>query len=103
VGRIDFQAKIQGYRVELSEVEFHAQTVLGKTNVVAIAYQTKIGSTELGLVIESEEFKTEGLIEKMKVKIDAYMVPSKIKFVNEFPLNKNGKIDRKELSKLFLG
>ncbi|NOX45937.1 MAG: D-alanine--poly(phosphoribitol) ligase [Chlorobi bacterium] len=103
VGRIDFQAKIQGYRVELSEVEFHAQTVLGKTNVVAIAYQTKIGSTELGLVIETEEFKTEGLIEQMKVKVDAYMVPSKIKFVNEFPLNKNGKIDRKELSRLFQG
>ncbi len=101
IGRIDFQAKIAGYRVELSEVEFHAQSIFGKTNVVAIAFQTKIGSTELGLVIESKEFETKELIQRMKTKVDAYMVPSKIRFIEILPLNKNGKIDRIELVKLF--
>jgi len=53
------------------------------------------------LVVESEEFDVKDLKEQMKIKVDAYMVPSKIEFVEKFPLNKNGKIDRKELLKLF--
>ena len=101
LGRIDFQAKIQGFRVELSEVEFHAQKILEKTNVAAVAFQTNIGSTELGLVIESEKFDTKELLKQMKIKVEGYMIPSQIRFVDEFPLNINGKIDRKKLVKLF--
>ena len=38
-GRIDNQAKIQGFRVELSEIEFHAHSYLEGKNVVCVAYQ----------------------------------------------------------------
>ena len=101
LGRIDFQAKIHGFRVELSEVEFHVQSILGKTNTVALAVDNKFGGSDLGLVIESAEFDTKDLLEKMKIKVEGYLVPSHIRFVEKFPLNLNGKIDRKELLKLF--
>ncbi len=101
LGRIDFQTKIQGFRVELSEVEFHAKAFLGKINAVAIAITNKIGNTEIGLILESQEFNTSELINYMKKKMPEYMIPTKIGFESKFPLNINGKIDRKLLQEKF--
>jgi len=101
LGRIDFQTQIQGYRVELSEVEFHVKTFLDKINSVAIAITNKIGNTEIGLVIESDEFDTKGLFDYIKGKMPSYMIPTQTRFVKTFPLNVNGKTDRKALGKIF--
>jgi len=100
LGRIDFQTKIQGFRVELSEIEFHAKTFLGKKNLVAIAFTDLIGNTEVGLAIESNEFNIDSLVDYLKFKLPVYMIPKSIIFSNGFPLNINGKVDRKELEKL---
>ncbi len=102
IGRIDFQAKIKGFRVELTEIEFHAKATLGKVNVAAIAYKNRVGETDLGMVVESEDCNVEKLINYMKTKLPNYMIPVSVKLVKEFPLNKNGKIDRKVLEQLFL-
>jgi hypothetical protein len=59
MGRIDFQAKIQGFRVELSEVEYHATMFLKKKNVVAIVTTNITGTTEIGLAIESSKFNID--------------------------------------------
>ena len=101
IGRIDFQAKIRGYRVELAEIEFYAKDSLDKTNVVAIPYKNKVGETELGLAVESENCDITALIDYMKTKLPFYMIPSSVKLLKELPLNRNGKIDRKGLEKLF--
>jgi len=100
LGRIDFQTKIQGFRVELSEIEFHAKIFLGKKNLVAIAFTDLIGNTEVGLAIESNEFNIDSLVDYLKFKLPVYMIPKSIIFSNGFPLNINGKVDRKELEKL---
>ncbi len=102
MGRIDFQAKIQGFRVELSEIEFHAKAFLEKINVVAIAIQNKNGNTEIGLAIESKQSDTAELLNYMKTKMPAYMLPTQIIFVDEFPLNSNGKIDRNIIKSKFV-
>ena len=101
LGRIDFQTKIQVFRVELSEIEFHAKTFLVKRNLVAIAFPDLVGNTEVGLVIESDEFDHSPLIDYMKLKMPIYMIPKLIVFSKEFPLNTNGKTDRKKLGLLF--
>jgi D-alanine--poly(phosphoribitol) ligase subunit 1 len=101
IGRIDAQVKIQGYRVELPEVEFHAKAYLVKTNVVALAFTNNSGSQEIGLLIEAGQFDTSGLMSYLKTKIPFYMVPATIGFEKIFPQNKNGKTDRKELLKRF--
>ena len=93
IGRIDFQAKIKGYRIELTEVEFHAKKVLDKINVVAVGYINQLGETELGIVIETEKYNTTELKNYLKTKVPFYMIPAKYVFINKFPLNKNNKID----------
>ena len=101
LGRTDFQTKIQGFRVELSEIEFHVKAFLEKTNVVAVTLTDAIGNAELGLVIESAAFDTEPLLNYMKAKMPSYMIPKLIKFTAVFPLNSNGKTDRKLLQQTF--
>ena len=101
LGRLDYQIKIQGFRVELSEIEFHVKAFLKTINVVVVPLLDPIGNTELGLVIESMEFNTEALHDYMKTKMPLYMVPKLIKFIPVFPLNTNGKTDRKELGLIF--
>jgi amino acid adenylation domain-containing protein len=101
VGRTDSQTKIQGFRVELSEIEHYAKMFLEKIGVVAIPVKNKINNTEIGLVIEAEEFDTTDLLNFLKVKMPSYMIPTQIKFINNFPLNSNGKTDRNSLKQIF--
>jgi len=101
LGRIDSQIKVQGFRVELSEIEFFAKEYLKKINAVAIAFTNQINNTEIGMVIESGEFDTKELINYMKTKMPGYMIPTQLRFINSFPLNTNGKIDRKVLKEKF--
>jgi D-alanine--poly(phosphoribitol) ligase subunit 1 len=100
-GRLDFQTKIQGFRVELSEIEFHAKYFLKRINVVVLAMIDPIGNTELGMIIESKQQNSFDLLEYLKTKLPSYMVPKKIAFIDVLPLNVNGKIDRKKLEFVF--
>lgn len=99
-GRIDQQAKIQGFRVELGEIEFHARAFYNKEyRVVAIAFDNVQGLTEIALFVESSELDTDKLLEYLRSKMPHYMIPSRIIFLPQFPLNKSEKIDRNQLKK----
>ncbi len=101
IGRKDFQVKIRGYRVELSEIEFYAKEKLSKKNVIGLAIINDLGNTEIALVIESEAFDVSELTKYLKNKLPDYMIPTQYKFMKEFPLNSNGKIDRKVIKSIF--
>jgi D-alanine--poly(phosphoribitol) ligase subunit 1 len=101
IGRSDNQIKVQGFRIELSEIEFHIKTFLKKINAVAVAMTDALGNTEIGLIIESNAIDIIPLQDYMKAKMPAYMIPKKIEFTNKFPLNTNGKTDRNKLALLF--
>ncbi len=63
--------------------------------------ENKIGNTEIAMVFESAEFDTKELLDYLKIKMPSYMIPTQLKFVKEFPLNNNGKTDRKILIQRF--
>lgn len=96
-GRIDNQAKIQGFRVELSEIEFHAHSYLEGKNVVCVAYQNEKKLDEIAMFIESAPMETDGLIQYLRSKMPQYMIPARYIFMAAFPINQNGKIDRKAI------
>ncbi len=101
VGRKDSQVKIQGFRIELSEVEFHAKKAInGQTVLVALAIQNQADNNEIAIVFESGEFEINGVKEYLKSKMPSYMVPTQYYFFKPFPLNANGKIDRKKIKEL---
>lgn len=96
-GRMDHQAKIQGYRVELGEIEYHAKEYLGDTNVVCIAFDNKDSLTEIAMFIEKTEFKPDEMIAYLRSKMPSYMVPTRLFYVPMFPLNANDKTDKVKL------
>ena len=99
-GRLDSQVKIQGYRVELGEIEYHARTYLNGVNAVVSPFTNKTSNTELAIFIEAEEFETNSLINYLKTKLPPYMIPTKTICEKNFPLNANGKIDKLKLKDL---
>ena len=100
-GRKDTQVKIQGYRVELAEVEFHARNVLGK-NVVAVVNTASSGNKEIILFVENYQGTTHEILTLMRTKLPAYMMPASVVICPTFTLNTNGKTDRNNLLKNYL-
>lgn len=97
-GRIDQQAKMQGFRVELGEIEYHAREFFNKQKrVVAIAYQNNDNLTEIALFVESDPVDTKPLLDYLRSKMPVYMIPTRVLFEPLFPLNKSEKIDRNML------
>lgn len=96
-GRLDHQAKIQGFRVEMGEIEWHAREFLGDTNVVCMAFENKDALTEIAMFIEKEEFNPDEMIAYMRTKMPSYMIPTRLFYVPVFPLNANDKTDKVKL------
>ena len=89
VSRIDFQAKIQGYRVELSEIEYYSKQSLSDLNLVAVIVKNKFKNNEIALAIEGAKIETHSVLKYLKTKLPDYMVPSKIIFLDRFYICKN--------------
>ena len=96
-GRLDHQAKIQGFRVEMGEIEYHAREFLGGKNVVCLAFDNKESLTEIAMFIEAEEFNPDEMIAYMRTKMPSYMIPTRLFYVSFFPLNSNDKVDKVKL------
>ena len=99
-GRLDHQAKIQGYRVEMGEIEYHARTFIGGNNVVCMAYDNKEGLTQIAMFVEGAKADEAGLFTYMRSKMPQYMIPAQIIYVPTFPLNGNSKTDKVKLKTL---
>lgn len=98
LGRIDFQVKVDGFRIELGEIEHHVRHLTHLTNVVAIPINNKFGTAEIHLFMENFKNDISSLEEELKNILPYYMVPSYFHNRSIFPLNSNGKVDRKALT-----
>ena len=94
-GRKDFQIKHMGHRIELEEIELAIQKNKEIERVCCIYDEEK--SKLYGFYIGKIE-KVE-LKHKLSEQLPVFMVPNVLRQVEEMPLTKNGKIDRKLLLK----
>lgn len=91
--RKDFQIKHMGQRIELGDIENSAMTIDGVQRACCL-YDDKKKKILLYYVGEAEKDFVSGKLHDI---LPAFMIPGKTTKIDEFPLNKNGKIDRKEL------
>ena len=96
-GRIDHQVKVQGFRIELSEIEVLVSDLYKKNNV-AVAYKNKNDSTQICLFIEELGFDENAVKKELLERLPYYMIPTLIKSIDKLPINNSGKIDRKSLA-----
>ncbi len=105
LGRMDSQIKIQGYRVELGEIEAAIREEAGVDVAVAVGWpRNELGGAD-GVIgfVAGGALAPERVRERVAARLPAYMAPREIRAVSEFPLNANGKVDRKALLALLAG
>lgn len=104
VARKDFQIKLNGFRIELNDIEANLNRIdyISNSVVLPIYKEDKIAFLA-AFILPKGEVKESELKFGIKVKKDlgklvpSYMVPKKVVVIEKFPLNVNGKIDRKKL------
>jgi len=98
LGRKDNQVKINGFRVELGEIESVLNKKPDVADSVVLAKDGSDGSKRLvGYVVPRGDFDSGAIAAFLKTKLPEYMVPAIWVELNELPLTSNGKIDRNAL------
>lgn len=105
-GRIDLQIKLHGYRIEVEDIENNMMKLPDIKQVVVIPQYRgdKVSSLVAFLVfstkIEDEFLAVQRIKEQLKGYLPDYMIPKKMKFLEQLPVTNNGKVDRKILGGL---
>jgi acyl-coenzyme A synthetase/AMP-(fatty) acid ligase len=101
LGRMDNQIKILGHRVELGEVEGVVREESGIDGVVAIGWpKTASGADGIEVFLQTDKIELAPLESRISARLPAYMAPRRIHCLARFPVNANGKFDRKALTQI---
>jgi D-alanine--poly(phosphoribitol) ligase subunit 1 len=104
-GRMDQQIKLNGYRVEIGDIEVNLRALPSVRDAIALpvmkdgAAQSVAAFIILSSPPTRSEFETaHNLRTELGQRLPAYMLPRKFVFIQEFPLTPNGKADRAKLA-----
>ncbi|ORX80511.1 acetyl-CoA synthetase-like protein [Anaeromyces robustus] len=106
LGRIDLQVKIHGQRIELGEIESLINEMKEIKHGIVIDKEKSNGEKYLVCYYQLnenygiDEIERKDIRNHLKKKLPPYMIPNYYKMINEIPLNKNGKLNRKELPEI---
>ena len=96
-GRADHQVKLRGHRIELAEIE----TVLRKHprvgDAVVVLRPAPRGDARLVGYVRMDQPDAAELEAVARAELPAYMVPSRLLFLDELPRTASGKVDRAAL------
>lgn len=104
VGRLDQQIKLDGYRIELGDIESNLMKLDGVSSaaVVPVYKGEKIRHLAAFVVMEDND-REWGYSDRRNIRqglqetLPDYMVPRKVSFVAHLPMTNNGKVDKKKL------
>lgn len=103
LGRMDQQIKINGYRVELGEIESALLKIQGITDAVVFLNRSGSGNVVRAVLVEDKEYYEREIgfyREALKEKLPSYMIPSEYIKIEAIPLTANGKKDTQALQLL---
>lgn len=102
-GRLDFQVKLHGYRIELEDIEKNLRTLPGVNNAVVVPVH-KEGKCQYlaGYLVpapgwENHQELIKNVRKELARKLPEYMIPRKMLVKEHIPITPNGKADRRAL------
>ena len=103
MGRIDNREKSEGNRVELGAIDQALREAAGVELAVSIPVLVSAGnaSSVVAFLCGGEKMDEKAILEYCRNQLPKYMVPTKVHFIQDMPLNGNGKVDRLQLQRLF--
>lgn len=103
-GRLDFQIKWHGYRMELGDIDHHLEILKDVRRACVVPkYQDNKVKQLIAYVVkvdgipDNKQVASKILKKAMSENVMDYMIPQKFIFLEELPLTVNGKVDRKQL------
>ena len=104
-GRIDNQVKLHGHRIEPADVEANLRALAGVRDAVVLPVikQGAVDSLAAFVILNEQSTRSDfqlacELKAQMIERLPAYMIPRKFSFMDRFPMNANGKADRRRLA-----
>lgn len=108
IGRIDQQVKINGYRIELAEIENVLARCPGVTGVAITVHTENSGVDSLACFVVSEKHtllpsEIASVVRAFgQEHLPKYMQPKHIQVLDGLPVNENGKLDKKQLPSIVM-
>ena len=100
LGRKDFQVKIRGQRIEVSEIEAVLLGLEAIREAVVAAKENRAGERRLVAYLVAKKHpvpKVPAIRQALAEKLPVSMIPSSYLWMQSLPLNANKKVDRKAL------
>lgn len=110
LGRADGQIKLNGFRIELGDIENNLNALPGIQEAVVLCVRHDGKPHHLvGFVCpdstkgipedrQAVHVRSQAIKQQLEARLPHYMVPRRIVFLDHLPLNCNGKVDRKALA-----
>ena len=102
LGRVDFQIKLNGYRIDPAEIEAILVSQPGVAAAAVVGRDTRDGPSLVAFLVETGDGTVVGectLTAALEAALPAYMVPRQFVWLERLVLTRNGKVDRTFLTK----
>lgn len=102
-GRIDFQVKFNGFRIELQDIEANLLKLPQVEKALVLPKENEAHKVIalIAVLVVNEKKPDHNFTRQLKRDLASnimdYMMPTKFVYLTDFPLNQNGKVDRKRL------
>ena len=104
-GRLDLQVKLNGFRIELGDIEEHLRRLpeVAAAAVVPAVREGRVSHLVAHVVpaapLSTTPFRAGlALKERLRGALPHYMIPKKVAFLDALPMTGNGKVDRRALA-----
>jgi amino acid adenylation domain-containing protein len=103
LGRLDFQVKLRGFRIEMGEIEAVLAQHHAVRQAVVVAHEDVPGDKRLVayIVLDQATWQKDQFVEELrgflKETLPHYMIPAAFVYMDALPLTPNGKVDRNAL------
>ena len=96
LGRVDHQIKVNGYRVELGEIEAAVREASSVDEVVALGWpSTSTGAGAIVVALAGLKVDVEQLKARLQERLPKYAAPRSYYCFDRLPMTPNGKVDRR--------
>ncbi len=97
LGRMDGQVKLNGVRIELSEIEFGLLKIEAIEEAIVLLKHTGNKPVLVAYIKANEPIRENSIRQSLSQTLPLYMIPSVYLFLDAFPLTPTGKISRLSL------
>lgn len=101
IGRADRQVKVNGFRVELDEIEIIIEDycLIDKAYVLSSEINDRV--LLKAFVLTAADIRLEDLINSLRLILPEYAIPRLFYLIPEVPININGKVDYKNMNEMY--